>query len=427
MKSSSIETTAEEIRQRQPQKPYLEKGMIFPDYDGFSTVNLPASLCSWLGLDRGEMFPEIHHHADFGDRYDHILLVIVDGLGSYQLGFVQERLSTNPFFRRLQNETVASVLTSIAPSSTASALTSLWTGVPAGCHGLLGYEMWLRPLGMVVNFLLYSPIAIPMTTGLISTAGIPPTSIMPVSTLGEIISGQNGILRSHMPIFLANSNLTSAQMVHSSVIPYRRFGDLWENVAEAFKNSPQSPSLDVVYWNDMDTYNHLKGMRDERVFSDLGSFFQGLEQTLARLKHSVKGRTLVLLTADHGHIENTPDPRRDLKTHPEILNHLTILPCGENRLTYFYPKNGQQAAITQYIEETWPGEFFMASGEKLIEDGLYGPARLHPEIDTRVGELIAIARGKSYFWWPNRLDRLQSRHGGLSEEEMIVPLIGLTL
>ena len=426
MTSISFESATAEIRQRQPRKRYLEPGMIFPDYQGFSTVNLPASLCSWLGLDAGEMFPGIHHQAAFGDRYDHIVLVIVDGLGTYQLGRVRERMEENPFFKLLKNDALASALTSIAPSSTASALTSLWTGVPAGTHGLIGYETWMRSLGMVVNFLIYSPVAIPMTQGLIASAGIPPTSILPVSTLGEVIAAQNGQLRSHMPIIISNSNLTNAQMVNSSVIPYRRFGDLWENVVESFQQS-STPSLDVIYWNDMDTYDHLKGMWDERVFSDLGSFFEGLAKTLHRLKKANKGRTLFLLTADHGHIENTPDTNRDLKRHPEVMDRLTILPTGENRLTYFYPKDGQSQAISDYINATWPDEFFMVKGSDLIADGLFGPPPHHQEIDTRVGDLIAIARGKSYFWWPNRPDRLQSRHGGLSEEEMIVPLIGLSL
>lgn len=426
MTSITIESTIAEIRQRQPQKSYLDTGMIFPDYQGFSTVNLPTSLCSWLGLDAGSMFPGIQHQADFGDRYDHIILVIVDGLGAHQLGYVRERLAENSFIRRLKSDALESVLTSIAPSSTASALTSLWTGVPAGTHGLIGYETWMRSLGMVVNFLIYSPVAIPMTQGLISSAGIPPTSILPVSTLGEIFAEQNGTVRSHMPISIANSNLTNAQMVGTSVIPYRRFGDLWENLVETLQESA-SPSLDVIYWNDMDTYGHLKGLQDERIFSDLGSFFEGLEKALQRIRKPGNGKTLVLLTADHGHIENTPDPRRDLKLHPEVMSRLSILPTGENRLTYFYPKDGQSEGLREYIEAAWPGEFFLAKGTDLIADGLFGPAPLHAEIDTRVGELIAIARGKSFFWWPNRPDRLHSRHGGLSEEEMIVPLIGLTL
>ena len=426
MTSITIESTIAEIRQRQPQKSYLDPGMIFPDYQGFSIVNLPASLCSWLGVEAESMAPGIQHQADFGDRYDHIVLVIVDGLGSHKLSCIRNRLAGNPFLQRLQSDALESALTSIAPSSTASALTSLWTGVPAGTHGLIGYETWMRSLGMVVNFLIYSPVAIPMTQGLISSAGIPPTSILPVSTLGELIAEQNGQVRSHMPIFLANSNLTNAQMVSASVIPYRRFGDLWENVVETFQESA-SPSLDVIYWNDMDTYGHLKGIWDERIFSDLGSFFDGLEKALQRMKKPGKGRTLVLLTADHGHIENTPDPRRDLKLHPEVMSRLTILPTGENRLTYFYPKDGQSKGLSDYIKATWPGEFFLVKGAELIADGLFGPAPHHSEIDSRVGELIAIARSKSYFWWPNRPDRLHSRHGGLSEEEMIVPLIGLTL
>jgi len=136
---------------------------------------------------------------------------------------------------------------------------------------------------------------------------------------------------------------------------------------------------------------------------------------------------LVLVTADHGHIENTPDPNRDIKNHPELMHNLMIMPCGENRLTYFYPKSGKDTAIRNYIEETWPDDFYLVSGQELIADGIFGTAAFHPDLDNRIGEWVAIARGYAYFWWPNRPDKLYSRHGGLSDQEMIVPLMGLAL
>jgi hypothetical protein len=216
-------------------------------------------------------------------------------------------------------------------------------------------------------------------------------------------------------------------MLGTSVIPYRQFGDLWNNLIEVYQQDKDRPTFDSIYWNDVDTYNHLKGMDNIRVYSDLDMFFSGLDAAIEKIAALSSGDTLVLLTADHGHIENTPDPKRDLKNYPELMNALTILPCGENRLTYFYPKLGKEGFIRDFIDAVWPGEFYMATGEELIADGLYGPPPLHPDLPNRIGQLIAIARNQAYFWWPNRPDRLYSRHGGLSDQEMIVPLTGLVL
>jgi len=416
-----------EIKGKIPERPYLDKQMSLPIYEGYSVANLPASICNWLGSENTGMLPPLSFGEIYGDRFRHVILVIVDGLGAYQMEKIRDRLADNSWLQLISKYGIEKLLTSIVPSATAAALTSLWTGVSGGTHGLVGYETWMRSLGMVVNFLQYSPSSIGSKPGLIGDAGILPEAILPVPTLGNHLMGGGIISRSHMPIALAHSNLTRAQMAGVSVVPYRRFGDLWENVKELLEADREKVTFDSVYWNDLDTYNHLMGMNDNRIFIDLGSFFDGLARTVQALSRGNFGKTLVLVTADHGHIENTPDPNRDIKNHPELMHNLMIMPCGENRLTYFYPKSGKETAIRNYIEETWPDDFYLVSGQELIADGIFGTAAFHPDLDNRIGEWVAIARGYAYFWWPNRPDKLYSRHGGLSDQEMIVPLMGLAL
>jgi hypothetical protein len=45
----------------------------------------------------------------------------------------------------------------------------------------------------------------------------------------------------------------------------------------------------------------------------------------------------------------------------------------------------------------------------------------------RLGDVIALARGDSYLWWANKDNPLIGRHGGLSPEEMLVPLLAVRL
>jgi len=62
-----------------------------------------------------------------------------------------------------------------------------------------------------------------------------------------------------------------------------------------------------------------------------------------------------------------------------------------------------------------------------LEAGLFGPprGRTHPETLERLGDLIAIPRGRQALYWPYDPFELKGRHGGLSDEEMLVPLIAL--
>jgi len=57
----------------------------------------------------------------------------------------------NPVWKRLEQQGLLAPLTSIVPSTTAAALTSLWTGRSAAEHGIAGYELWLKEYGIVTK------------------------------------------------------------------------------------------------------------------------------------------------------------------------------------------------------------------------------------------------------------------------------------
>ena len=52
---------------------------------------------------------------------------------------------------------------------------------------------------------------------------------------------------------------------------------------------------------------------------------------------------------------------------------------------------------------------------------------MHPNLTSRVGDLIAVARQDAYLWWHTKEDFLLGRHGGLNPQEMLVPFLGVRL
>ena len=40
---------------------------------------------------------------------------------------------------------------------------------------------------------------------------------------------------------------------------------------------------------------------------------------------------------------------------------------------------------------------------------------------------MAVAKGSAYWWWANAENALYGRHGGLSADEMLVPLLAARL
>ena len=58
---------------------------------------------------------------------------------------------------------------------------------------------------------------------------------------------------------------------------------------------------------------------------------------------------------------------------------------------------------------------------------LFGPGTPHPRLSDRLGDLIVAAHDDAYLWWAEKENPLVGRHGGLSAEEMIVPLLSVAL
>jgi hypothetical protein len=96
-------------------------------------------------------------------------------------------------------------------------------------------------------------------------------------------------------------------------------------------------------------------------------------------------------------------------------------------LMYLFIRPREVGHVRDYIEQTWPGEFAFLDPQKAINRGLFGPGTPHPRLVDRLGDLIVVARKDAYLWWADKENPLIGRHGGLSEQEMAVPLLSVML
>jgi hypothetical protein len=138
-------------------------------------------------------------------------------------------------------------------------------------------------------------------------------------------------------------------------------------------------------------------------------------------------KTLVLLLSDHGQIKSTPNPHYELKQHLDLTRRLTLPPTGESRLAYLYPRPGQAAAVDEYVDRIWPHQFTSLPASYLADKGLFGPGQAHPMAASRLGDTTLISRAQAYLWWPASENTMLGRHGGLSEQEMLVPFLAVLI
>src|SRR5215212_8356303 len=140
-----------------------------PDYAGGSLVNLVASVVAARG---GEPLHE--PLRDFSIRPDatNLVLLIIDGLGD---NYLQRNGAQSELGRRRRRS-----LTSVFPSTTASAITTSYTGRTPLEHGLTGWFTYFGQAGCVSAAL---PFRSRGDMALLSTRGVQPDEIYTSASL----------------------------------------------------------------------------------------------------------------------------------------------------------------------------------------------------------------------------------------------------
>ncbi|MBI4768952.1 MAG: alkaline phosphatase family protein [Chloroflexi bacterium] len=397
-----------------------------PHYGGYSIANLPSSLAAWLrtpAFGMGPLAPELT--APLGPDVRRVVVLLLDAMGL--LRFRDQLRAPGSVWARLGAAGLFGALTSVFPSTTVAALTSLWTGRAPGEHGLLAYEMWLREYGMVANMIDFSPITLDSQPHLLFEAGLDPTKFLTLPTLGAHLAASGRPIHTFLHYQLLGSGLSRMHLAGAEAHGFFSSADLAVNLRELLEATAGQPQLVWVYWPTVDTLSHYYGPAGERVEHEVNAFGRTLaEACLDQLSPAARAGTVLIVLADHGQVA-TPDLQSyDLRQRPEFTDLLHILPTGEHRAAFLHCRPGRVDAARSYIERAWPGRFTVEDQPAVMASGLLG-RKLDPRTPARLGELLVLSRGAAHLWWAAKEDHLLGRHGGLSAEEMLVPYLAARL
>lgn len=405
--------------------PGLGEGLVRPHYSGWGVNSLPASAAYWLEL------PPMNGQQALADAlldrlpgpYTHVIHLLLDGLG-YRLFRSLQQFDPWP---ELLDQGLLAALTSVAPSTTSAALTTLWTGACPTEHGVAGYELFLREYSLVANMITHTPAAFQGDTGGLRRAGFRPEAFLPVSTFGPYLRRHGVTPYAFQPAYISGSGLSQMLLSEVEPLPYRTLSDLTISLRDLLHARPRERSYIYLYWPEIDSLSHRFGPDDERVALEFRQFSYQLARLLELLRAGAPSGTLFLMTADHGQIATPRDPNLELRNHLPFVEMLAMLPSGEQRLPYLFLRPGRQEEAAAYVEEHWPGQFRMVSAERLLASGLLGPGEVYSRLPSRLGDAVLIPQGNAYLWWGQGDNPLLGRHGAFSPEEMLVPFFALEM
>jgi hypothetical protein len=328
----------------------------------------------------------------------HIIVLLVDGLGSRQL---TEHASCAP---RLDAISEIGPLAAPFPSTTCVSLTSLGTGLPPGMHGIVGTSFRLED----------GSVLAPLSWG-----GDPnPIATQPEPTVLERSASAGVLVTSAAPAAHRSSGLTRAALrggeyPGADTLPARLAVTA---TAIGRARTEHRPSLTYVYWPDLDKVAHVHGVASAAYRAELAR----VDSLVAGLLDLVADDVALLVTADHGMID-IPDQRRvDLEARPALRRDVVTI-LGEPRVRHVYTVEGRADAVRQAWRDELDGRADVRTRAEVVD--LLGP--VDDWYAERIGDVVAIARD-DWALTSERVDRivsaLRGQHGGLTDAEVLVPL-----
>ena len=405
---------------------------VLPRYGGGSVANLPPSIGQLLGTSEGWAGPPLDASLldPLGKDIERVILLLVDGVGWDRLNEQLARDDAGFHDILAQCGVLKAPITTVAPATTSVATTTvLCDGSTPAEHGMLGYSFLLGQRGVVANALFWHPVGKKNAEhGELEAWGLNPETFLSVPSTAEVLAHADIPMRVVMPGSFQRSPLSRMRPRGAEVDGYLNSVDMWLKLGQWLEDTAGRKAYAYAYYADFDSLSHRDGKN--AVFWDAlwREFVFHLKQFIGSLSARQRRGTLLLLTADHGHVVTPPHERTFLQDHPTLMELSTLPPGGEPRQTYWYARPGCKADLLAYAREALIDDFIAIDAAEALAAGLYGdPNRLHPDASRRLGDMVLLAKGPHTLWDAADERIMLGMHASLEAEEMVVPLIGLRL
>jgi hypothetical protein len=360
---------------------------IIPDYSSANVrgivpallgpANWSTALPAWM--------PEPIRHAS------QVVLLVLDGLGWDQL---QDRRHVAPTLAAMQGGPI----TTVAPTTTATALTSITTGLTPGEHGLIGYRMAVA--GEILNVLRWS------------VAAEDRRRQTPPADLQRFVAFTGREVPVVGPFELSTTAFTEAHMAGGRQHGWRAQSSM---VVEVGIQLRAGERFVYAYYGGIDRIAHERGF---------GEFYDAELRTADRLVADLLGvlppGAALLVTADHGQVEVG---ERVISPSRQLLS-LCSFQSGEGRFRWLHARRGASeellaAATAEFGDTAW-----VVSRQQTLDEQWFG-ATVPPSVQHRLGDVALVAYAPVSYDDPADTGpfALQCRHGSLTSAEVYVPLL----
>ncbi len=361
---------------------------ILPDYSGANVRGIVPALLgpsTWSPSSLPEWMPSILADAT------HAVLLVLDGLGWDQL---QAHRDVAPNLAAMSGGPI----TTVAPTTTATALTSIATGLTPGEHGLVGYRMVLN--GEVMNVLRWS------VADQVVRRQKPPPDVQPFDPFLGI----------DVPVVsmaeLENSAFSEAHLRGTRPYGWRSLSSIPVTTAKLLADGER---FVYAYYGGIDKIAHERGF---------GPYYDAelelADRLVGEMLDVIGSDAVLLVTADHGQVEvgnNIVEPSADM------LRGVT-LQSGEGRFRWLHAADGAIDDVAAAAQAEVGDVAWVVTLDQVLDEQWFGPT-VAPPVRRRLGDVALVAREPVSFHEAADSGPFQlvCRHGSLTSAEVRVPLL----
>lgn len=401
---------------------------IKPAYGNACFSDIPAFVRATFG----DSTPSpLHAAANVGQhRFRRVVTLFVDAFGWRFF----ERFQDHPLLRRFANAGSATKLTSQFPSTTSAHVTTLYTGLPVGQHGVYEWFYYEPQVDRMIAPLLFS-YAGDADRESLQQAGVEGPAILPSGQVSRALAAQG--VRSYLvqPREFFNSTYSAQMGASARMIPYLTLAEGLATITQTLRNVTD-PTWVVGYFGMFDALCHLYGPNAAQSDAELEAILTLIERWLVRDLLGKLDDTLLMIIADHGQIET--DPTRILyldqtsafaRLRPLLRTNQRgefLAPAGSCRDFFVHAQaehlDEAQAVLTGIVRERAE----VRRVDAMIEQGYFGPDGVSAQFQSRVGNLVVLPfAGESVYWLGDGRfkQKYYGHHGGLTPQEMEIPLL----
>jgi predicted AlkP superfamily pyrophosphatase or phosphodiesterase len=386
---------------------------ILPHYKKYSILNISNWIIDNFG---GESFHP-PYPIPFKNK-KHVILFLIDAM-SYNTFKLVLKEHKNEFHLLRKNHFLPA--TSVFPSTTANAITTFLTGKSPAEHGILGYILFFKELGSLVNMIDFSPLY--GGKGIFEPYLV--NDILKMNTIHETLNALDVKTFVHTHSEIVGSGLSKIHNKGSNIKGYKSpvelFGMVYDKLIDFSKNGYKSSQF--AYYSHVVSIGHKYGAKDYRYKSQIYWFLKMLEEEfLKKITNNILKDTIILITADHGMLETPLTKEIRFSNDDVISKYLSVPPGGEMRMMYFYTKNKKD--FSDFFHSNYKDYGNLISIDEAEKINLFGN-KLNKNFKERIGDFVMISKSNYSFVYKygSSFVHLKGKHGGLSFHEMIVPLI----